>query len=166
MATVDEQLDTPLVIGGKTLSSRLLVGTGRYAPSQSEETVLADLRQMLDELEAEYPGLKSRVFKEQEMDGLPTMLPFEVSKESPITKAINKAYEAVRGQPQPTGAFPPPCFYGTDAAHFYHRAGMEGIVCGPGGRYNTMPDERVDIPDYLDMIRIYMVTILEICGVA
>lgn len=30
MATVDEQLDAPLVIGGKTLSSRLLVGTGRY----------------------------------------------------------------------------------------------------------------------------------------
>jgi acetylornithine deacetylase/succinyl-diaminopimelate desuccinylase-like protein len=39
-----------------------------------------------------------------------------------------------------------------------------GVVCGPGGRYNTMPDERVDIPDYLDMIRIYLLTILEICG--
>lgn len=32
-----------------------------------------------------------------------------------------------------------------------------------GGRYNTMPDERVDIADYLDMIRIYLLTILEIC---
>ena len=37
----------------------------------------------------------------------------------------------------------------------YETGGMEGIVCGPGGRYNTMPDERVDIPDFLDMIRIY-----------
>ena len=44
--------------------------------------------------------------------------------------------------------------------------GMEGVVCGPGGRYNTMPDERVDIPDYLDMIRIYMRVIMDICGVA
>ena len=26
-----------------------------------------------------------------------------------------------------------------------------------------MPDERVDIADYLDMIRIYLLTILEIC---
>ena len=43
---------------------------------------------------------------------------------------------------------------------------MEGIVCGPGGRYNTMPDERVDVADYLDMIRIYLLTILEICEVA
>ena len=43
---------------------------------------------------------------------------------------------------------------------------MEGIVCGPGGRYNTMPDERVDIADYLDMIRIYMLRILDICELA
>ena len=37
------------------------------------------------------------------------------------------------------------------------------MVCGPGGRYNTMPDEGVDIAGYLDMIRIYLLTILEIC---
>jgi acetylornithine deacetylase len=43
---------------------------------------------------------------------------------------------------------------------------MEGIVCGPGGRYNTMPDERVDVPDYLDMIRIYLLAILDICETA
>jgi acetylornithine deacetylase len=43
---------------------------------------------------------------------------------------------------------------------------MPGIVCGPGGRYNTMPDERVDIADYLDAIRIYLLTILDVCGVA
>jgi acetylornithine deacetylase len=36
-------------------------------------------------------------------------------------------------------------------------------VCGPGGRYNTMPDERVDIPDFLDMIRVYMLAMLDIC---
>jgi acetylornithine deacetylase len=43
---------------------------------------------------------------------------------------------------------------------------MEGVVCGPGGRYNAMPDERVDIRDFLDMVRIYMLTILDICEVA
>ena len=55
---------------------------------------------------------------------------------------------------------------GTDAAHLQHVAKMEGIVCGPGGRYNTMPDERVDIPDFLDMIRVYMLAILDICEAA
>jgi acetylornithine deacetylase len=29
-----------------------------------------------------------------------------------------------------------------------------------------MPDERVDIADYLDMVRIYMLTVLEICEIA
>ena len=41
---------------------------------------------------------------------------------------------------------------------------MEGVVCGPGGKYNTMPDERVEIADYLDMIRIYKAVLLDICG--
>jgi acetylornithine deacetylase len=53
----------------------------------------------------------------------------------------------------------------TYAGHLYKELGKEGIVCGPGGRYNTMPDERVDIVDYLDMIRVYMLTILDICEV-
>ena len=64
---------------------------------------------------------------------------------------------------QPTGAITPPGFYGTDAGHLYAHAGLEGVVCGPGGRYNTMPDERVDIPDYLDLIRIYLMTACDIC---
>ena len=140
-----------------------LVGTARYAPSQNEESVIADLRKLLVELEAEFPGLRAKVFKEQEIDNRPTMLPFEVSHDSRIVQAVNEAYQTVRRQTQPTGPIPPPCFYGTDAAHFLHKAGMEGIVCGPGGRYNTMPDERVDIPDYLDMIRIYILAILNIC---
>ncbi|NQW10336.1 MAG: M20/M25/M40 family metallo-hydrolase [Alphaproteobacteria bacterium] len=139
-----------------------LLGSARYAPSQSEALVLADLRRVLDDLERRHPGLKARVYK-QDADEKPSMLPFEVSREARIVKVVNAAYERVRGEAQPTGAMPPPCFYGTDAAHFYHRLGMEGIVCGPGGRYNTMPDERVDIPDYLDMIKIYMLAILDIC---
>jgi acetylornithine deacetylase len=89
---------------------------------------------------------------------------FEVARDNPIVQAINAAYQEVRGTPQPTGAITPPGFYGTDAAHLYRMGGMAGVVCGPGGRYNTMPDERVDIADYLDMVRIYILTILKICG--
>ena len=142
-----------------------MTGTCRYAPSQSEESCLADLRTLLDEVERKHPGLKAKVTRAPRAQPI-GMLPFEVGKGSRIVSALNRAYETVRGEPQPTGAIPPPCFYGTDAAHLLHRAKMEGIVCGPGGRYNTMPDERVDIPDYLDMIRIYMLAMLEICEAA
>jgi acetylornithine deacetylase len=41
---------------------------------------------------------------------------------------------------------------------------MEGIVCGPGGKFNTMPDERVELVDYLDAVRLYLAVILDICG--
>jgi acetylornithine deacetylase len=132
-----------------------LKGSARYAPGQTKEGVMADLRRVLDELEARHPGLKA-VLIPREDNHRPSMLPFEVSKEARIVKVVNAAYQEVRGVPQPTGAIRPPGFYGTDASHLLHRAGMEGIVCGPGGRYNTMPDERVDIVDFIDCVKIYM----------
>jgi len=141
-----------------------LSGTVRYSPSQSEESTLADIRGLLDELEAEMPGLQTSVVK-QYAGERPSMLPFEVDRNAPLVKAVGRAYREVRGVKQTQGPVRPYCFYGTDAAHLMHRVGMQGIVCGPGGRYNTMPDERVDIPDYIDMIRIYMLVILDICEV-
>ena len=139
-----------------------LSGSGRYGPGQTEGQAVADIRAVLDRLEAEWPGLKAKVWTETR-EGKPSMPAFEVAKDARIVRAINAAYEAVRGAPQPTGAITPPGFYGTDAGHLYVEGGMEGVVCGPGGRYNTMPDERVDVPDYLDMIRIYLMTMCDIC---
>src|SRR5437773_1596529 len=139
-----------------------LVGTARYAPSQSEASVLADLRRLLDEVERETPGLRATVARSA-LGNRPVMLPFEVPRDARIVEVVRKAHRAVRGAEQPLGPVPPYCFYGTDAAHLLHRAHMEGVVCGPGGRYNTMPDERVDVADYLDMVEIYMLAIQEIC---
>lgn len=140
-------------------------GSGRYAPGQTEANAIADLRKVLDALESRFPGLKASVEREK-VDGRPLMPAFQVDRKSRIVKAVNAAYQTVRGEPQPTGALRPPGFYGTDGGHFYNELGMEGVVCGPGGRYNTMPDERVDIVDYIDMVRIYLLTILDICEVA
>lgn len=49
------------------------------------------------------------------------------------------------------GAKPGPCLLVTAGVH------------GSGGRYNTMPDERVEVADYLDAVRIYLLAIEEIC---
>lgn len=140
-------------------------GSARYAPGQTEEIVLQDMRKVLSDLEQRYPGLKTMLIPEHQQ-GRPMMPAFEVRQDSPVVKAVNRAYREVRRADQPTGAITPPGFYGTDAAHLYRRAGMEGIVCGPGGRYNTMPDERVDIPDFLDAVRLYLLAILDICELA
>ena len=141
-----------------------LKGSARYAPGQTQEVVLADMRNELDALEARFPGLKAEL-STVDPNGISLMPPFEVKRDSAIVTAINAAYEEVRGERQPTGAITPTRFYGSDAGHLYELGGMEGIVCGCGGRYNTMPDERVEIIDYIDMIKVYMLTILNICGV-
>lgn len=142
-----------------------LSGACRYAPSQSVASCLADIGEKLKVLEGRYPGLTTSVAR-LGGDDRPMLKPFEVDPGSRIVQSVNAAYRTVRQAEQPTGAIRPPCFYGTDAAHFLHIAQMPGIVCGPGGRYNTMPDERVDIPDFVDAIRIYMLAMLDICGVA
>jgi acetylornithine deacetylase len=141
----------------------VLKGSGRYAPGQTEEAAIADMQRELAALELRFPGLKT-TFSAARQAGRLSMPSFEVDRASPIVQAVNAAYAKVRGVPQPTGAILPPGFYGTDAAHLYRGAGMEGVVCGPGGRFNTMPDERVDVADYLDAVRIYLLTILTICG--
>ena len=141
-----------------------LTGSGRIGPGQSRNNALADLRGVLAGLEIDWPGLKTEV-RIESREGHSSMPAFEVPRSARIVTALNAAYEAVRGEPQPTGAITPPGFFGTDAGHLYFHGGMEGVVCGPGGRYNTMPDERVDIPDYLDMVRIYLVTMCDICEV-
>jgi acetylornithine deacetylase len=140
-------------------------GSGRFAPGQTAAGALADIAAVLAALERRFPGLETRLAAAQDA-GHPVMPAFEVSRDSRIVQAINGAYRRVRGEAQPTGAITPPGFYGTDAGHLYDAAGMEGVVCGPGGRYNTMPDERVDIGDYLDAVRIYLLTMLEICELA
>ncbi|MCA0922831.1 M20 family metallopeptidase [Pseudooceanicola nanhaiensis] len=142
-----------------------LKGSGRYGPGQTEANALADIQRVLDGLVARMPGLKATVRSEAK-EGRPIMPAFEVARDSRIVTAINAAYEAVRGVPQPTGAITPPGYFGTDAGHLYEHGGMEGIVCGPGGKFNTMPDERVEITDYLDCIRIYLMTLCDICELA
>ena len=93
-------------------------------------------------IQSRYPELDYQVVREF----VQTMPAFEVSKEAHIVKRLNDAYQKVRpGQEQPTGALNPQCLYGSDAGHLFTRLGMEGVVCGPGGKYNTMPDERVEV---------------------
>lgn len=139
-----------------------LKGSARFAPGQTLAGVSSDITAELAESERGFPGLKAELSFEP-MAGQQFMPGFEVSRDSRIVSAINRAYSMVRGESQPTGAVTPPAFYGTDAGHLYTELGMEGVVCGPGGRYNTMPDERVDLVDYLDMIRMYILTIIDVC---
>lgn len=137
-----------------------LAGSARYAPGQTQEGVMEDIRVVIDKCLGDFPGMTFELKQRFE----PTMPAFEVPRESRLVKSLNTAYFEIRGEEQPTGVLAPTCFYGSDAGHLYKSLGMEGIVCGPGGKYNTRPDEAVDIPDYLDCIRMFMRVIVDICG--
>ncbi|MFD7500197.1 M20 family metallopeptidase [Streptomyces sp. NPDC059850] len=159
-------------LGRETVDSRppqvadvvTLLGAARYAPSQDVTSVLNDIRTVAADVCRAYPGLEAVVTESRNTTGFPDFPPFETDPASPVVLAVNGAFATVRREPQRTGAVRPYCFYGTDAAHLQHRADMQGVVCGPGGRYNTMPDERVDIADYLDAIRIHLHTMQQLCG--
>ena len=86
---------------------------------------------------------------------------FEVAPTSPIVRTLNRSYLRVHGRAQRTGVIKP--FYGTDADHLFAKAGMEGVVCGPAAATTRCRASGSISPYYLDMIRIYLLTILEIC---
>ncbi|KAK7753979.1 hypothetical protein SLS62_004078 [Diatrype stigma] len=138
----------------------VLAGSARYAPGQTQEGVMEDIWVVIEKCLEGFAGMRAELKPRPR----PTMPAFEVSRESRIVKSLNTAYAETRGREQPTGVLAPTCFYGSDAGHLYKSLNMEGIVCGPGGKYNTRPDERVDIPDYLDCIRMFIRVIVDICG--
>ncbi|KAH8883467.1 Zn-dependent exopeptidase [Thozetella sp. PMI_491] len=135
-------------------------GAARFAPGQSRDDVLETLRETIEKTATRFPGMTYELAPRAD----DTMPAFEVPRDSEIVRSLNRAYFEVRGQEQPTGVLAPVCFYGSDAGHMYKKLGMEGIVCGPGGRYNTRPDEKVDISDFLDCVRMFVRVIMDICG--
>ena len=137
-----------------------LSGSARYAPGQTQDSVMQDIRNVIAGVTSKFPGMKFELKQRYE----PTMPAFETDPNAPVVKALNTAYQDIRNEPQPTGVIAPTCFYGSDAGHLYARLGMQGIVCGPGGKYNTRPDEKVDIADYLDCVRMFIRVIVEICS--
>lgn len=117
--------------------------TSRIGPGQTVQDVVRSLEDTCSTTQQQYPDLTYSIT----IDKVDAMPAFSVPKDAYIVKRLNKAYSEIRpdSPPQPTGALAPQCFYGSDAGHLYKSLGMEGVVCGPGGKYNTMPDERVEV---------------------
>jgi acetylornithine deacetylase len=138
---------------------------GRLAPSQTPDSALEDVRATLTALRERDPDL------EFEVEGTPYhirgyMPAFEVDREHPFVQRLAAAHREVTGQEPRVGDVAPYKFYGTDAAHLAGQGGMTGVVYGPGGKYNTMADERVDVADLVAAARAYALTIVDTCGVA
>ena len=134
----------------------------RYSPGQTPDSVLDDIRALLGQLHAEDPDLIAEVKLNQGGQRL-FMEPFEVPRDADIVQTVVRAHREIVGAEPRVGDVAPYKFYGTDAAHLA-RAGMIGLVYGPGGKYNTMPDERVELRDLFHAARVYARVIVETCA--
>ncbi|HET7340037.1 MAG TPA: M20/M25/M40 family metallo-hydrolase, partial [Methylomirabilota bacterium] len=136
--------------------------SARYSPGQTPESVLQDIRALIDRLRAADPDLAADVRLNQGGQRM-LMGPFEVARDADIVRAVVAAHREVTGREPKLGDVAPYKFYGTDAAHLAG-AGMLGLVYGPGGKYNTMPDERVELRDLFTAARVYARVIVETCA--
>ena len=135
----------------------------RYGPGQTEASVLADLEREMHALAEEDPRIETEVVS-RKREGLPPPRAFQVDRSEPIVTAAVDAYERILGEKPPVGAVAPYRYYGSDASHLQHLAGAKGIVCGAGGKYNTMPDERVELSQFYACTRVYALAAQAICG--
>lgn len=136
--------------------------SARFSPGQTADGVLEDIQRELARLsrldgdfvaEARFNENGQRLF----------MTPFEVSRDADIVTFVAEAHEKVTGSAPLVGDVAPYKYYGTDASHLAN-AGMTGVVYGPGGKYNTMPDERVELLDLVNATKVYARTIVSVCS--
>lgn len=132
---------------------------GRFGPSQSLDRAMWDIQALLDELHREDPTFVAelRLVEENRI----FMPPFKVEHEASPVLALNDAHRRVVGEPAKIGMHTPAKFFGSDAAHLA-AAGMTGVLYGPGGKFNTMPDERVAIGEMEIASKVYAAAVVNL----
>lgn len=134
----------------------------RFGPGQSASSVEADVRDELERLRSKDPDLDVTLERNQGGQRI-DMGPFYVPRDADIVQVVRSAHTAAVGTAPHEGAVAPYKFYGTDAYHLAS-AGMTGVVYGPGGKYNTMPDERVELADLFTAAEVYTRAIVGVCS--
>ena len=85
----------------------------------------------------------------------PIMPPIKTNLSKNTINLINKSNKLIKNSNAIIGQILPYSLYGTDAGHIVNKLKIPGFVMGSGGKYNTQPDERVLLDDYIDNIRLY-----------
>lgn len=134
----------------------------RIVPGQSPDTVMADLRRLLDRLRAEDPDLRVDVELVREHIYFP---PFEVPLDSPVVTTMTAAHREVFGEAPQVGALAPTKYAGADSAHM-HAAGIPGVMYGPGGKFLSVPDERVEVDNIVKASQVYALAVSKVWGLA
>ena len=85
----------------------------------------------------------------------PIMPPIKTNLTQNTIDLINKSNILIKNSNAIIGQILPYSLYGTDAGHIVNKLKIPGFVMGSGGKYNTQPDKRVSLKDYIDNIKLY-----------
>lgn len=134
----------------------------RIVPGQSPDTVMHDLRRVLDRLRADDPDLRVDVELVREHIYFP---PFEVPLESPVVTTMVAAHREVFGNDPSVGALAPTKYAGADSAHML-AAGIPGVMYGPAGKFLSVPDERVEVDSVVKASQVFASAVARAWGMA
>jgi acetylornithine deacetylase/succinyl-diaminopimelate desuccinylase len=132
----------------------------RSVPGETFETVVRELRDLLDAVEVSMPGLASAIRRME--GGMATMehLSSVIDAAHPLAASAARACEVLRGEHLPPIAFPA----WTDAALLSGFGGIPCIVLGPGDlALAHSPRERVPLREVEDAARLYAAIALSFC---
>jgi len=135
----------------------------RIPPGQTEARLITGLERLALEIQARTPGLEIKA----ELVRPPLyyhMPPYETDEREPIVQTVMAGHHHITGTPAKLADFPPYTYYASDAAHLSNRAGIPGVVYGPGGTTVSQPDERVRVADIMTAARVYAHSILNFCS--
>ena len=129
----------------------------RTIPGMNFDTVERDLIGLMESISEKDPEFRYEVERKED-----TSFPDEGTDEprnSYVFGAVTRAHEFVeKERPQVNGKFPKVC----DAIHFA-RAGIPGLIYGPGGMYTSRPDERCRVDEIRTAAKVYALTIADVC---
>jgi acetylornithine deacetylase/succinyl-diaminopimelate desuccinylase len=153
------------VAGGdqpSTVAARCVLTVDRRSvPGESYGAIVAELRRLLETVEAGMPGLRTSIARMP--GGMATLehLPTVLDAAHPLAVATSAACRAVRGRDEAAVAFPA----WTDAALLAEFGGIPSLVLGPGDlSLAHSPGERVPLAEVEEAARIYAATALAFCG--
>jgi acetylornithine deacetylase len=131
----------------KTAESCTIRGDIRLSEGMTQDSVIDDIRELLDELRAADPRFAGDVHP------IVYQRPFRTDRDSPAVGLVARAHQDVTGASAELTADPPASVFVTDAADLA-RAGIATAIYGPGD-WRLMADEHISIEDMRTAVRVY-----------
>ena len=136
----------------------------RFPPGYAPETFLDAVRAEVGAVHTRHGGDFDFEIALLAPDIKGLMPPFEIDRDHDFVARLATHHRDVTGTTPRIGDLAPYKFYGTDAGHLQAAGEATGVVYGPGGKYNTMPDERVEIRDIVASAEVYARIITDVCA--